>query len=352
MRKHITRLTALSVLASGLLALPGVAAGVTADEKRAEARRLQEQIDANGEKATALAEAFNAAVIKHERSSSAIEQAKQRVAENQARVNTLRGIVTRRAAEAYKRAGMGISVSEDIDSITETTRRNKYASAATGADKNVMGELAKANEKLEAQKQDLQRQKDEAATEKDALADKRAELDGLQEKQEQLLAQVKGDLAQLVEAERDRRAREAASRQQAQPAAPGPGRKATPAELPNVPAPSPGAAAAIAFARAQLGKPYRYAAVGPDAFDCSGLTMMAWRAGGVSLPHYSGAQYAMLPKVGVSQLQPGDLVFRGPGGSAHVGLYIGGGLMITAPQTGDVVKIASIGRVDGAARPG
>jgi cell wall-associated NlpC family hydrolase len=116
---------------------------------------------------------------------------------------------------------------------------------------------------------------------------------------------------------------------------------------------SGGAGAAIAFARAQLGKPYCYAGAGPGCFDCSGLTMRAWGAAGVSMPHYSGAQYAMFPHVPLSAMLPGDLVFWGPGGSQHVGLYIGGGQMIAAPHTGDVVKIQAVwGTPVGAARPG
>jgi peptidoglycan DL-endopeptidase CwlO len=120
-----------------------------------------------------------------------------------------------------------------------------------------------------------------------------------------------------------------------------------------VPVNGGGAATAIAYARAQLGKPYRYAAAGPDAFDCSGLTMRAWGAAGVSMPHYSGAQYTRFPKVPLNAMQPGDLVFWGPGGSEHVGLYIGGGQMIAAPRTGDVVKIQAVwGSPVGAVRPG
>lgn len=116
----------------------------------------------------------------------------------------------------------------------------------------------------------------------------------------------------------------------------------------NLPAPSPKAAVAIEFARAQLGKPYKYAATGPSSYDCSGLTMRAWGAAGVSMPHFSGAQVNMFPSVPLNALQPGDLVFR-PG---HIGLYIGNGLMIHAPQTGDVVKIAPIRKITKAARPG
>jgi cell wall-associated NlpC family hydrolase len=81
--------------------------------------------------------------------------------------------------------------------------------------------------------------------------------------------------------------------------------------------------------------------------------MMAWGSAGVSMPHYSGAQYSSFPHVSLSALQPGDLVFWGPGGSDHVGLYIGGGQMIHAPHTGDVVRVAAVyGSPSGAVRPG
>jgi cell wall-associated NlpC family hydrolase len=82
-----------------------------------------------------------------------------------------------------------------------------------------------------------------------------------------------------------------------------------------------------------------FAAAGPDTFDCSGLTMAAWAAAGVRMPHYSGSQANMFPKVTWEQLQPGDIVVFYDD-LHHVGLYIGGGMMIHAPQTGDVVKIA------------
>ncbi|MCU1458103.1 MAG: cell wall-associated hydrolase, invasion-associated protein [Actinomycetia bacterium] len=114
---------------------------------------------------------------------------------------------------------------------------------------------------------------------------------------------------------------------------------------------SPKALDAMLWGMIQLGKPYVYAAAGPDAFDCSGFTMMAWGSVGVSMPHYSGAQYAMFPKVPLDQLLPGDLLFRGPGGSQHVEMYIGHGLVIAAPHTGDVVKVQPMGSVMGAVRP-
>jgi len=116
----------------------------------------------------------------------------------------------------------------------------------------------------------------------------------------------------------------------------------------SVPAPKAGVDAVIAFARAQLGEPYQWAADGPDSWDCSGLTMVAWAQAGVRLSHYTGSQYQQTARVPVDQLKPGDLVFFGPSvaGIHHVGLYIGNGQMIHAPYTGTVVKISSIWRSD------
>jgi cell wall-associated NlpC family hydrolase len=125
----------------------------------------------------------------------------------------------------------------------------------------------------------------------------------------------------------------------------------TPAPTPPPPPPAPapsasGAARAIAFARAQLGEPYLWAAAGPDAWDCSGLTMGAWQAGGVSLPHYSAAQYDATTPISAAQLRPGDLVFWGSSGSPssihHVALYLGDGMIIHAPRTGRPVSIDSM----------
>ena len=104
---------------------------------------------------------------------------------------------------------------------------------------------------------------------------------------------------------------------------------------------SRGAAAAISEARAQLGKPYSWGGSGPNSFDCSGLTAWAWRAGGVSLPHNAAAQQGVGRSVSRGELQPGDLVFFGSP-AYHVGLYVGDGMMIHAPTTGDVVKMSSL----------
>jgi peptidoglycan DL-endopeptidase CwlO len=112
------------------------------------------------------------------------------------------------------------------------------------------------------------------------------------------------------------------------------------------------AANAVRFAYAQLGDRYVWAAAGPDAWDCSGLTMMAWKAAGVSLPHSSRLQYSSGTRVSRSQLRPGDLVFfYSP--ISHVGIYIGGGNMIHAPNPSSRVEISPISEMPyaGATRP-
>lgn len=109
------------------------------------------------------------------------------------------------------------------------------------------------------------------------------------------------------------------------------------------PAQAPGAAAAIAYARAQLGKPYQWGGAGPGSFDCSGLVMMAWSQAGIPFPHLAQDQYDLTTREPLADLLPGDLVFFGtPGNVYHVGLYIGGGDMIDAPETGQDVSISSI----------
>ena len=100
---------------------------------------------------------------------------------------------------------------------------------------------------------------------------------------------------------------------------------------------------ALRVAMRQLGKPYVWGAAGPDTFDCSGLTMYAYAAAGISLTHYTGAQWNEGRHVSQSQLRPGDLVFFNTDAPlGHEGMYIGNGQFVHAPHTGDVVKVSSL----------
>ncbi|HET7306083.1 MAG TPA: NlpC/P60 family protein [Segeticoccus sp.] len=138
-------------------------------------------------------------------------------------------------------------------------------------------------------------------------------------------AQRRAEREAAERAARERAAEQAAAAAEAPPAPPAP---------PPPPAPAGGVDAVIAFARAQVGEAYVWGAAGPGSWDCSGLTMMAWKQAGVYLGHYTGLQWSQTTHVPVSQAQPGDLIFYSNNGSVsgiyHVGLYIGGGQMIEA----------------------
>lgn len=103
----------------------------------------------------------------------------------------------------------------------------------------------------------------------------------------------------------------------------------------------PRATAAVTFSRAQLGKSYQWGAAGPSRYDCSGLAMAAWQAGGVLLPHNALRQYQSIPHISRSALRPGDLVFY-YSDVHHVAVYLGSGQVIHAPGPGERVTIAPV----------
>jgi cell wall-associated NlpC family hydrolase len=129
---------------------------------------------------------------------------------------------------------------------------------------------------------------------------------------------------------------------------------AAPPDPPAIRTPAPAAARAVTFALRQRGKPYRWGAEGPGAYDCSGLTWAAWRAAGVAIPRSATGQLAALPRVR-GRLQPGDLViYRSSGPSRrHVAMVVGRGRMIEAPARGLPVRVTRLrSGFLGAVRPG
>ncbi|MFJ2864594.1 NlpC/P60 family protein [Kitasatospora sp. NPDC087314] len=116
--------------------------------------------------------------------------------------------------------------------------------------------------------------------------------------------------------------------------------------------PSLAGRAAVAFALAQLNKPYLWGGEGPDSYDCSGLTSQAWLHAGRPIPRTSQEQWAQLQHIPLNQLRPGDLVIYFEG-ATHVAMYIGGGLVVQAPRPGAVIKVSPIGSMPilGAVRP-
>jgi cell wall-associated NlpC family hydrolase len=353
----------------------GRAHGDPIDDKQAEASALQDQIDANGAKLDALSERYNGAQYRFEQAQAAADDAQLKLDATEAQVAQLKQQVKERAAALYRGVGQGGPINLDVSSASKLISSSKYSKSAAQHDIDLVKQLRSAEKALQDQKAAAEQAQADARDEQAQIGKAQAAVESANSQQEQLLSQVTGEIAQLVAQEQARREAAAlaeaqqrftdaaaANQSQAPSATPAPksGPVPTPSKggggtapaNPNVPV-SGGASAAIAYARAQLGKPYCYGGAGPSCFDCSGLTMRAWGAAGVSMPHYSGAQYAMFPHVPLNAMQPGDLVFWGPGGSDHVGLYIGGGQMIAAPHTGDVVKIQAVyGSPVGAARPG
>lgn len=354
--RHFALIALASLMASATLS--GLASQAGADpiaDKQAQAKAIQDQIDQSNREITALGEQYNGAQLALEQAELAVAGAQARIDETRQQVRHLRKLVHERAASVYRRTLSGESLSDiDYSDAAELLSRRKYADAQADRDNEVLDQLRKAKEDLATQKAAAEQARAEADVQRQQITSAKTSLETATAQQQQLLTQVQGEVAQLVEQERKRREAEALAaalerfaQSEAQSTDDG-----NPEQFPNLPPPGPAAAAAIEWGRTQLGKPYRYAASGPDAYDCSGFTMAAYRAAGLSLPHYSGAQYAMFPHVPLDAMEPGDLVVWGRGGSEHVAIYLGAGRIIESGGSGGGVHIGPIwGRPSGAARP-
>ncbi len=229
----------------------------------------------------------------------------------------------------------------------QADRADAEASASEAEAREARNAAADAADAAATEAQQVARRKESLIAELAALQETSVEL--AEQRQAALEEQAAQAAAAAAQQQADQQAQQQ-TQQQNQPATPStpdapsaPSTPSTPSPPPPstpppAPAPSGGASAAVAFARAQLGEPYRWGAAGPDAWDCSGLTMGAWGAGGTSLPHYSVAQYEQSSPISASSLQAGDLVFWGssssPSSIYHVALYIGDGQIIHAPRAG------------------
>lgn len=311
------------------------------DDKKKKAAELSNQIESNGDKITALSESYNQTQLKLANLKNDVASAQVEIEAAEAENKAINDRVQKRAVALYTSSS---DDNEKQSAPLSSKRKDSYANLINGSDSLAVTQLEISKENLADKKAQLQKQLDSIDAQEKALAAQKKQLETANASQQALLNQTKGELSALIaqqETAKAKAAQAAAQKKTTTKTSTG-----SNASLPaNLPAPSPKAAIAIEFARQQIGKPYVYAAVGPNSYDCSGLTMAAYKAAGISMPHYSGSQYSMFPKVPIDQLEPGDLVFRGAGGSDHVGLYIGNGLMIHAPHTGDVVKIAAVGKI-------
>jgi cell wall-associated NlpC family hydrolase len=301
------------------------------------AAEAAELVAARGHDLEALSETFNearetlraqqaaaaAAQVELERATAALATAQQSV----------RGI----ARSAYTGSGLNSFEAMMISgSADEFVNRMATLQVVAGHQNELLGQAATANAaaadaqlQLQASVAEAQRQYDAVAAQQAALQSEIAEYQAIHDRlsaaEKQAVAAAAADSSRASRAERTQPLAEASGAVVADGAA---------------------AQVAIDTAMAQRGKPYVWAADGPGSFDCSGLTQYAFRAAGISLPHSSRLQSQMGRSVSRADLQPGDLVFfYSP--VSHVGIYIGGGQMVHAPTSGDVVKVASVESVGG-----
>jgi cell wall-associated NlpC family hydrolase len=259
-------------------------------------------------------------------------------------------------------AAQAISASDHRLAVEATAARSQYA-ATERRTRATMERRAVAVSQLDSQRQQIgsmlaQRRQLLSSIQSQVATLKAQE----QRRQAALAAQARARLAQQQALLRQqaaaraaaahRAAQRAAQPTPAAPTAPSPGTTtaptatAAPASTPTAtPSATPtnlgaGHPEAATIAMKYLGIPYAWGGASPAGFDCSGLVMYVYAQLGILLPHYAAAQYGFGTAVSRDQLQPGDLVFFD--GLSHVGIYIGGGQIVHAPQTGDVVKISSL----------
>jgi cell wall-associated NlpC family hydrolase len=343
--RNICLVALVAVLVAGALAVPAPTAGADPiSDKEAQAKQLQDEIEATNEQLSALGERYNGAQLRLEQTEAELTEIEAKIAATQAEVDRTLGLVHERSASVYRRALTGKSL-EDLDysDSKDLVLRKHYASVQARRDDQLLQQLDDAKDTLADQRAVAERARETAEQERREIEQMKTELEAKSDEQRRLLDQVQGELEQLVAAEMARR--------QAEAAAMAAGKLSGGDGDPNLPPPGPAAAQALAYAEAQIGKTYVYAADGPDHFDCSGLTMAAYRSAGVSLPHYSGAQYAALPHVPLDHVMPGDLIFWGTNASTHVALYYGNARILESGGSGHDVHIGPIwGHPMGAAR--
>ncbi|OPF84709.1 glycoside hydrolase [Streptomyces antioxidans] len=317
--------------------------------------KVKEKVDTLYHQAETATQRYNAAKERTEQQRGKVDKLLDSVAQRTEKLNEARRTLGTYAAAQYRDGGMARSAatllfSNDPQDVFDQshlmdrmTGRQKQAvddfqTQRTKAAKE-RGKAAESLASLTASQKQLKVQK---KTVQDKLTEARRLLANLTAKEKARLAAIEKKKAEEARrkaaalAEKQRQEAAARKKQQEQNGDSGSGSTA-----PSAPANSSKAAQAIAFAKAQLGKPYVWGATGPSSFDCSGLTQAAWKSAGISLPRTTWDQVKAGTRVSTSQLQPGDLVFFYDDIS-HVGLYIGDGMMIHAPKPGDVVKKAPI----------
>jgi peptidoglycan DL-endopeptidase CwlO len=333
--RHWSRHAARSVLlAAILLPLTLLSNGpMTALATPATSARLEDQLDQQNRQADQLVEQYNQSNEALKKIRRSLKGLRAEANGAQADVRKLQATLGARASAAYVQgAGSAVAAVLGSDDPAAAIARVQVLDLLAARDGDLMDQLGVAGKAFDERQRNLLAAEKAQAAEVQRLAAKKAEVEQAADRTRVLLSRMR-----------------AADR----PSAPSPASVG-----PVAPPPSGGggggsgsAAAAVAYARAQVGKPYCYGGAGTGCYDCSGLTMMAWRQAGVSLPHSSASQFNVGRRISASELQPGDLIFYySP--ISHVSIYIGGGQRISATHTGDYVRVQSLGSsIVGYARP-
>ena len=316
-----------TALVASLLA--GPTAGWATPNDVDHARRQVAALDLKAEQAT---ERYNQARNAMREAERVLAQAQRRAATQQKKLRELQNSVGAFAASAYRNGGVDRTL-QLIFSDDPTA----FLGKASALDALSTRQAAALRRVIEARR-DLRASQEIASTQLAVVEAQRKVLATEKSTIEGHLREARAVLSRLTGSQRDRLDR--ASRDDVRDL------------LKNLPLPNPRAGKAIQFALAQVGDRYVWGATGPDGWDCSGLTMTAWRQAGVSLPHSSAQQYAVGRKVPRSELEPGDLVFYySP--ISHVGIYLGNGQIVDAPNSRKRVRVQSIDNMPfaGATRP-
>lgn len=306
--RPVRMVAAISLAAALAVVNPGSAAA------QPDVDTVQKKVHSLGVKVETITENYIEAKRELKNTKRQVTSLTERVQEQQRQVERLRAAASGLAASTYMGGATDLAALTTAKSPQELVDRTTSLEQISAQDRGRLADYVTASKMLDSRR--------EAASK--AMANQRSITKKLKDQKTTIaetLDKQKALLQRLTAAER-------ASRADRQPTV-------------DLPAVSGRVGAVIEFAKAQLGKPYEWGADGPDSYDCSGLTMAAWREGGVSLPHSSRSQQNSGPPVDRSQIEPGDLLFFGDP-VHHVGLYVGGNQMISAPQTGDNVRYRNI----------
>ena len=314
---------------------------------------------------SALSQQYDAARYHLSQINSSIDTTKANIASDEAQVAHDKATLSKAAVANYISDGTAAAQNPIFSGNEQTLGATTVYNKITEGDISLaVDNLHTAENALNAQVTQLQGEQTQAQNQVTAEQNAVAQNAQAVQQQKSALAQEQGQIAQLVqqqqqaEAAAAAKAAQRASRRPPQPPQPPRPTRASSSSGDSAvslaglsqaapPPTAPGGAGAVQAAESQIGVPYVWGGESPKGsgspgFDCSGLTAWSWGQVGVGLPHYSGAQMADSAPVPVSDLQPGDLLFYGPGGSDHVAMYVGAGQMIEAPYTGASVWITGL----------